>query len=298
MFTGVAVLLLVVLTCCFFTVVVLLRSIFGPRLSRNQRGPVPNNRSEVSFTTLDSMLADAELLPDVVNARSSPVDTSLPDVPEGSQGGTTDVVFVVMPDSTMHLGQGEENAAQEADTPAVSAALKPSMRSAAGSNGSEATAGELANETEHVFTMHDPNGAVSSGQGENTNPGELSAQELVETYFTSAGYNADEDAAMGVTETSRRESSSRNIQVEEAGVELSEVRQQATGGDKMPASTSAEGCEAAVATATPAAYASTSAVCVSSDESSVNSLQEELFCTGESNIRSDTPVDQCEQGID
>lgn len=298
MYTGFAVLILVVLTCCFFVVVVILRGLFGPQRQQH-RGPVPTNRSEVSFTTLDSVLADAELMPDIVNERASPVDMSLPDVLEEPGGGTTDVVFVVMPDSTMHLGQGEDVSPRAVDTPAVSAALKPSVGSTAGgSSGPPAAAGESASESGHVYSIHARTEADSSGEGAVVNPAQAghNAGRDVPVPSSSASASLEAVGASAIEQCSIRASR----EATQGAVELAQVGQQASRGDEGVSSRVGR-VAAAVSPVSDvnaeAAVACTSAACFLPSETCHHDSSSS-FHTGEGMAESGIPVSQCEQGID
>jgi hypothetical protein len=166
MWTGFVVLVLVVLACCCLGVAIAIRSILAIR-QQSQWGAVPNTRTEVSFTTLDSVIAEAELLPDV-NQRSAPQDT--PDIPEESEDGTTAIVYVVMPDASMHLGQGETEALRAADKSATVPASQNShsiqLAAAPAAGGFEASSGAQADESENVLTVNNAHGPVNSYGGE------------------------------------------------------------------------------------------------------------------------------------
>jgi hypothetical protein len=122
MIAGIAVVLLVLFTCCFFSLIIILRSLMGPRRMRGMHEAVPYLRTDVSFTTLDAFQSDAEMLPDLPEhlRRSRGSMQRVAEVEEEDEA--PHVVMVVMPDSSMTLGQACTAVAPNA--PALSGLLK------------------------------------------------------------------------------------------------------------------------------------------------------------------------------
>lgn len=263
MYTGAAVLLLVVFSCCFFTAAIIIRSIFGPR-HQNQRGPVPNVRSDVSFTTLDSLIAEAELLPDIVNQAGNTGAA-----PASGEAGTTDIIFVVMPDSTMHLGQGEEDAAAAGDKPRIVAAGKsgPQSDSAEGV-ASQAADSQSADNNERDSTGDASDRAVGTGAGLQSNP---------PAHLEQGAGNANLPSADAIEQATGSQSCNRN----EAGadavpeVEMVPLGQQQQTTSSPPSTSSAEPGQSS-----PLSEAADLDPAV--DALSEHSLRSELYYTGDS----------------
>ena len=286
--------------------VVVLRGIFGPRRQRQRGDPVDN------FTTLDDVLAEAERMPDIVNRRVSPVDTSLPDVPEEPEEDTKDLVVVVMPDSSMHLGRGEDVSARAVGTPAVAAALKISPGDTSGGSSAPAVAvaaavAQSAGDGEPVHSRNDSADASSSSDSAVSNPASQTGQP---TGCATQTHTASQSAcveAVGTSVGERGRRSSGTSDMTQAAVELTRVQQQTSRHNEGVSKGIGDGeaavepCTGANAEAGPAA--STSAAWSLPADGCVY-LQENLqdgsssIHTGQGSAGPSTPASQCEQGID
>lgn len=287
------------------TAALIVRSILLPQ-RRLQPDAVlfPGTRSEVSFTAIDTFIDEAELMPDVVPGQGrvagAPVATScIPEEDGATEDGTTDVVFVVMPDSTMHLGQGDEDAVEDKGAPAVQPGGEKSASRHVGSGDSEATPPEqLENENQHSVQMNSDNRGVGGDTGRassHSHPhGEVGQEEEPEVFGSidsDLNLNAAEDETVASIEATARErcSSSVNGQGAESSracLEMVCIRQQSSRDEQgLASSSAAEGIEAVGAHGR--AVASASAAC----ESSGHSMHAAVMQSQESWHMADEPVE-------